>query len=66
MPDKGAEGSTVVKAVNSKNSVLSKAVVGKDGKFSLNIKTTTKKQSIKIIVGDGKEYSTQALTIQAK
>ena len=30
VPDKGAEGSTVVKAVNSKNSVLSKAVVGKD------------------------------------
>lgn len=66
LPDKGAEGSTVVKAVNSKNKTLHTAVVGKDGKFSLKIKLTSKKQSIKIVVGDGKEYSAQQLTIKAK
>lgn len=66
LPDKGAEGSTVVKVLNSKNKVLHTAVVGKDGKFSLNVKTTSKKQNIKIVVGSGKEYSTQKLTIKAR
>ena len=66
LPDKGAEGSTVVKAVTSKNKTLYTAVVGKDGKFSLKLKLIGKKQSIKIVVGDDKEYSTQKLIIKAK
>lgn len=66
LPDKGTEGSTVVKAENSKNKVLHTAVVGKDGKFSIKVKMTSKKQSIKIVVGDGKEYSTQKVTIKAR
>lgn len=66
LPDKGAEGSTIVKILNSKNKILHTAVVGKDGKFSTNIKVTNKKQYIKVVIGNGKEYTTQKLTIESK